>query len=331
MRRKQTYLPLCIAATVTLMGLISCNNEETDSLAGGPVEAQISAGLSAPATRAVDDKWNADNIGVMVTDASASSMEALYRNVKYSTVSTGTTADFTAVGEGIFFHDADETVTFAAYAPYQTSANNATLPGTDGVIKVDTKENNTEAKQESIDFLFASGAKASKESPTVTFTENSGSDGTDCSFHHKMTRLQLVLQTSTVDGFSADDIFDATAVKLGGLKHSGTFNVTTGAVTTDETETVVSDWDIIGCKKADDTSTRTYTLILLPQDVSSALNFSVMIDGQAYYNNTDITPKLKAGYSYTYTITVKRSGLAVSGCTIAEWGNGTSGSGDAKM
>ena len=33
----------------------------------------------------------------------------------------------------------------------------------------------------------------------------------------------------------------------------------------------------------------------------------------------------------TYTITVEKSGLAVSGCTITPWTSGTTGSGDAKM
>ena len=70
-------------------------------------------------------------------------MENMYKNVKYSTTSTDVNATFTAeIGKGIFFQDATETVTFAAYAPYQTSAAANELPGTNGVIAVDTENNN---------------------------------------------------------------------------------------------------------------------------------------------------------------------------------------------
>ena len=80
----------------------------------------------------------------MVTEAQTSNMEELYKNVKYTTTAnTASAANFTAPeGQGIFFQDASETVTFAAYAPYQASAANA-LPGTDGVISNSTADQST--------------------------------------------------------------------------------------------------------------------------------------------------------------------------------------------
>lgn len=300
------------------------------NLNDGPVEARITAGLM-PATRAVGTNWNADRIGVRVTGVSGTTegttslMQTLYKNVLYSTSSTEETATFTATtGEGIFFQDANETVTFAAYAPYQESTAD-TLPGTnaDGVIDVNTEEDdNNGDNQESIDFLFASGATASRSNPTVEF---SGANA----FEHKMAQLNIVFQTSTNDGFTADQVFEA-GFNLGGLVHEGTFDVTTG--TAAATGTAVSSWDITDCKHSDATATRTYSLILLPQDCSgSALNVSVTIDEQTYSNSTSIAPNLEAGNSYTYTITVKKTGLQVSGCTITKWTEATGGSGDAVM
>lgn len=320
-----------IMAAATLV-LAACSNDENMGMTDGPVEARITAGLSAPTTRAIGTNWNADQIGVMVTDAQNSDMKNLYKNVLYTTTSTGAKADFTAAtGKGIFFQDATETVTFSAYAPYQPSANNATLPGTDGLVEVNTQDNNTAALQEDIDFLFARGATTTRTNNTVTFTDNTASGGSDCSFHHKMAQLNVVFQVSTNDGFTANQIFDASSsFNLGGLIHEGTFNVKDG--TTSTTGTAVDNWDITDCNHTDAATTRTYSLILLPQDLSSKpLAVAVGIAGQTYKNNTSINPNLQAGYTYIYTITVKKTGLAVSGCTITPWTSGSVGEGDAVM
>ena len=207
MNMKQNMILLAAAA----LALAACNNEtpETDNR---PVAARITAGLSTPATRAIGTNWNADEIGVWVKDAPASEMETLYKNVPYTTTSTGATADFTATtGEGIFFQDADETVTFAAYAPYQESDDNETLPGDNGKVDVDTETNNTEPLQEDIDFLFAEGATATRTNYTVTFADNTASGGADHSFHHKMAQLNVVFQTSPTDGFGPNDIARSTS------------------------------------------------------------------------------------------------------------------------
>ena len=323
---KQRFFIMAAAA----LTLAACSNDENMEMTDGPVAARITAGLSAPTTRAIGTNWNADEIGVWVKDAPASDMETLYKNVLYTTTSTGATAEFTAAtGEGIFFQDATETVTFAAYAPYQPSADNETLPGDNGKVDVDTETNNTEPLQEDIDFLFAEGATATRTNYTVTFADNTASGGDDHSFHHKMAQLNVVFQTSFMDGFNESDIFGG-SFNLGGLVHDGTFNVTDG--TTALTGEPLDSWDISGCKYTDAATTRTYSLILLPQELSSnPLNVAVTINGQTYRNNTTINQDLEPGNSYTYTITVKKSGLVVSGCTITPWTNGTGGSGDAKM
>lgn len=334
MKKLTKVTKMFLLATATF-SLVACSNDEaTDN---GPVAARFTADIGAPVTRAVGSNWNADCIGITVTNVTGgSAMETMYRNVEYSTASTGATAEFKPVttGGGIFFQDKDETVTFSAYAPYQESADNL-LPGADndGVITVNTKESNYDNSQEDIDFLFASGATASAKNPTVTFADNTASGGEDCSFHHKMAQLNIVLQTSTADGFAADKIFDGNnTFSLGGLKHEGTFDVTTGeAAATGEADDT---WNITDCKKTDDTDahTRTYSLILLPQNLTSQpLNLKVTIDGQSYINDNKINPDLEAGKAYTYTITVKKTGLVVNGCTISEWGNGGTSEGEAIM
>lgn len=342
---KAKYLVIATAATL----LTACSNDENE-VNNGPVEARVSAGLGA-VSRAVNtnDTWAANNeIGVIVTKveqsgssgAATSDMVNRYKNVKYKTSSGGSPATFEAVpGEGIFFQDATETVTFAAYYPYQTSADASALPS---AITVNTQNNNTDANQANIDFLFASGATASKGTPTVEFNDNSASGGTNCQFKHQMAQLKLVIVGSTADGFTDAEAkavcAGASTYKLGGLKHDGRFTLdVSGGTATGIAEAagaVVDDWFITECVKEDKENEykRTYTLVLLPQDCSgTALKFEATIGGQTYKNSADIKPDLQAGNTYTYTITAKKTGLTVSGCTIGPWNSGQGGSGNATM
>lgn len=110
---------------------------------------------------------------------------------------------------------------------------------------------------------------------------------------------------------------------------------------------VVSDWMLRQCTGAPKTATdkcvatfdaatgvMTFTMILLPQTLANALVLEISPDDgeyQSYSNKDMIKPALEAGYSYTYTITVKKTGLTLSGSTIENWNDGGSHAGDAKM
>lgn len=313
------------------LALTACSNDDEPlNVNNGPVEARITAGVSGPTTRAIDNVWEADEIGVMVksvtgtTQGITSVMADMYKNVKYTTnASTDAAANFTPEGTGIFFQDANETVTFSAYGPYQTSTAANVLPETDGVISGSTTEQSNRTRQKAIDYIFATGATASRTSPTVEFNG-------DNAFKHKMARLVIVVKPGS-DVTMADFAKSGTAFKLNGLKHNGTFNVTTGEATaTGE----MSDWSLTqNSLLAISTEDKTYTFtsIVYPQSLGSALTFMATIDEQTYSNSSDINPALAAGMSYTYTITVNKTGLTVSGCTIENWGNGGSGSGNATM
>ena len=248
-------------------------------------------------------------------------------------------------GGGIFFEDAFLEFTFAAYAPYASGANASTLPGTDGKITVNTSNQPTTTEQEKVDYIHATGAKADKDSPTVSFTDNTAAGGSDCSFKHKMARLILKVQVSNTDGFDDTAVLEFADYKLGGLVHEGTFDVKTGTAAT--AGSVVSDWMLRQCTGAPKTATdkcvatfdaatgvMTFTMILLPQTLANALVLEISPDDEEYqsYSNKDmIKPALEAGYSYTYTITVKKTGLTLSGSTIENWNDGGSHAGDAKM
>ena len=219
-------------------------------------------------------------------------------------------ADLGGEASGIFFQDADETVTFCAYYPYDEDSNEESLPGEEGIITDVTTTDQT--KQSSFDFLFATGATASKSQSTVSFN-NTVKENT--SFTHRMTRLVLNITTDANAGFTASDVAQGT-YSLSGIKHSGTFNTQNG--TAIATGDPTPDWKITAANTgAGDEFT--YSMILYPQNVAS-LTFKATINGQDY--TCELTPALAAATSYTYNITVKKTKLEVSNCEIADWGSG---------
>ena len=329
--KKTIYLSLAAA-----LFMASCSNDsDNNSVSNGPVAAQVTAGVNNPATRANGNQWESDEIGVMAVRVSGtpagitSTMTSLYKNVRYATSAiTADAATFTATNGsasgtayGIFFQDATETVTFAAYGPYQTSAANA-LPGINGVISANTSAQADRAAQKAFDFIFASGATASKANPQIQFSG-------DKAFSHVMTRLIINVQTSTTDGFTANEVTSGT-YKLSGLTHDGTFDVKTGAAqaTVSGSSTAGSTpWSLnTAAIMTSEASSVSFDAILFPQTVSS-LDFEAVIDGQSY--KCQISPALAAGKSYTYTITAKKQGLTVDGCKVNDWTTGSTENGGA--
>lgn len=313
---------MMMATAAIALALTACNNEDTEN--NGLVAARVTAGVNSHGTRALDTVWEGDVIGVMVTEAPTSNITALYKNVKYATTANSSgAASFTAeTGMGIFFHNAAETVTFAAYAPYQTSAANA-LPGTDGVVSGSTESQNTRERQKAFDYLYTSGATASFTSPQVSFA---GAHA----FQHKMARLVIVVKTDPNAGFAATDVTTGT-YSLTGLTHSGSFNVTTGEAKATAATTTSTAWSLTdNSLKTAGNDQVTFNSILYPQTLSNALTFQATIGGQNYKTDYSLS-ELQSGYSYTFTVTVKKTGLEISGATVSDWNTGTSTDGIANM
>lgn len=310
---KKKYLIFAAAA----LTLAACSNDD-ENLNGGSVAAQVTAGIGGVQTRASGTVWeNGDAIGISTTSQSQTS----YVNMKYTTVGDGNFTHAAELGgedSGMFFQDADETVTFRAYYPYDEDSNEESLPGEEGIITDVTTTDQT--KQSTFDFLFATGATASKSSPTVSFN-NTVKENT--SFTHRMTRLVLNITTDANAGFTASDVAQGT-YSLSGIKHSGTFNTQDGkAIATGDPTT---DWKITAANTGTGDEF-TYSMIFYPQQ-NASLTFKATINGQDY--TCKLTPALAAATSYTYNITVKKTKLEVSNCEIADWGSGTTQDIEAK-
>lgn len=314
-----------LAGAMLTFAFTACNNNDIETIPyEGPVPIQVTAGIDGTMTRASETSWEAgDAIGISCTSTNTN-----YTNMKYVTANGDGTfehynGDSKDLAGGIFFQGTDQ-VTFSAYCPYAGTEKNK--PGTDGKIPNSTSAQST--GQNKMDYLYADGVTTTYATPVISF------NGDATKFKHRMSRLKLVLETSSNDGFSAADVAGGTYV-LGGLKHKGTFDTTNGTAEAASTATVVGDWSVSSnCPYTDANNRRTYTMILYPQTVSGALSFTATIDNQNYKNTVDIkfeNNKLLPGTSYTFTITIRKTGLEVSGCTIEGWNTVSDISGDATM
>ena len=291
----------------TAMAFASCSNDNEPVIDNGePVAVKVYAGIGAMQSRAAGTSWDAgDEIGISCVSASTT-----YNNVQYRTTGDGNFTHINGYAHGIFFEDTKE-VTFTAYYPF--TGSNGVLNGVnpqdpDGIIR-DVK----------FDFMYAT-ATASRKEPVLSFSG-------DNAFRHCMTRLVINVKLDPNSGFDAEHVRSGQYF-LNGIKHSGTFNTATGEA--EATGDPSQNWKINDYGVLED-NVQTYSLILYPQE-NAELTLRGNLAGEDYVSSV-IKPALETGKSYTYTITVKKTGLVVSSCTIADWnqGNGAGEDIDATM
>lgn len=201
---------LYIAAAALLFA--ACANEEDGIGNNGPVAATVQADISNNIkTRgtADNDSWTAgDAIGVYATSSGNTTGD----NKKYVTTNGDGTFEAADNNNIIYFKDNKET-TFSAYYPYSESL-------TDG--KMDWNMAEVEENQPcKADVLFASGATASKASPTVNFTD------LEHRFKHCMSLVEFKIKPG--QGVKYNN-YKFNRLELKGIFTSGKFDTRTGLV-----------------------------------------------------------------------------------------------------
>ena len=307
---------LYIAAAALLFA--ACANEEDGIGNNGPVAATVKADISNNIkTRGTADNnsWTAgDAIGVYVTSAG----NTKGTNVKYEYDNYG---EFVSANP-IYFRDNAEQ-TFSAYYPYIDDPNNDKFDE-DGWLKNDW----------TIDFLFASGAIASKASPMVNFIDlnNVGESlpEKDHRFKHKMSMIEFTVIAG--NGIEASNS-NLQSITLDKIKTQGKINVKTGATEATGTSSPIT-LPVTGLL----TDARVCKFILFPQRFE---NKELPISCNVKYNENTInnyTTKIplpngfEGGKKYTYTITVRNNSIVIGNASITGWGIGVdNGSLDAEI
>ena len=144
------------------------------------------------------------------------------------------------------------------------------------------------------DFIAAENRKVEFNNPTLEF-------------NHRTARVTIELKPGT--GFTS---VDGAAVSLVSLSADN------------GNPTAIKTYNASG---------NTYEALTAPQTVAAGEQFiRVELGGDTFYFRPQNDVVLEAGNRYTYTVQVNATtGLNVSECTIDNWGNGGSGSGNATM
>ena len=305
---------LYIAAAALLFA--ACANEEDGIGNNGPVAATVKADISNNIkTRgtADDNSWTAgDAIGVHVTSTGYTTGD----NKKYVTTNGDGTFEAADNNNTIYFKDNEET-TFSAYYPYSESLKNG---------KMDWNMDEVKANQPcKADVLFASGATASKASPTVNFTD------ADHNFKHCMSLVEFKIKPG--QGVKHNN-YRFNRLELKGIFRSGQFDTRTGAVITiGDRGSIRRDFDDVYFENEE-----SFAYIMLPQSLESNKMdidiYLLLYDSEVKYT-TSITPttngQFEGGKKYTYNITVKNTGITIENANIVPWGNGDSSDLDADI
>ena len=268
----------------------------------------MNASIGTVDTRAVGTQWTTgDQIGISTVDGTATS----YANVCYE----WNGSSFTTPADNAIFFQSPETVTFHAYYSFTGTPGMASAPLT-GVSTDAT--NQTAENQPLIDFLYASGATASKDSPTVSFTG-------DHAFTHRMSQITLTFIEG--DDMDLDGSFSYT---LGGLKLQGTFSPQTGIATADDVTAAPLTVNLTEVQPTSG-SYIAPSLILFPQEVAG-IPITVTVDGQDYKATLNVKDgKLQSGNNYTWNITVSKTDMSVGDAEIKNWETVDNGGAPATM
>ena len=280
-----------ILLAATALTLAACTNDEMTTATDGKVALKVNASIGTVDTRAVGTQWTTgDQIGISTEEGTGT----YYKNVCYEWDGSS----FTTSPNNAIFFETSETVTFHAYYPYKGSADYT------GVSTA--ADNQTTANQPKIDFLYASGATASKDKPTVS---------------------QITLTFIEGDGMDLDGSWSYT---LGGLKLQGTFFPQTGNATADDVTAAPLTVNLTEVQPTSGSyiapslipTSGSYiapSLILFPQEVTS-IPITVTVGGQDYTATLSVKDgKLQSGNNYTWKITVSKTGISVGKAEIKNW------------
>lgn len=313
-------LGLFAAATV-LVSLASCNKNEKFNPEETKVAMTFVAEIDGAGTKADTETEKTafvenDAVGIIpvfTIESIPFPMEPTNFKYKYN----GT--KFEAESQPYYFQDRDE-VTFHAYYPYD--ANLATGYGSNAYqIELNTKE------MVVTDYLYAS-ATTTVVNPSISYTG-------DNAFKHVMAKLTINLRSG--DGIG--ELTNAnTSVSVGNFNHKGAFIVFYGEVGRGGLgdENTPAPFSFTG---------PSHSHLLIPQPLldENDEEDTDEVDVTVTYGGVDYNAKLKitttdrngkyallAGTHYTYTITVKNTGLVISSAEIKDWNEETA-TGDALL
>jgi len=236
-------------------------------------------------------------VKVKPTDNATSGPIASYEWVEYTVASNGALTTSTPQ----YFPASGSSINISAYYPSTASTE------TNGfVVALDQAGSSADDAYKAADLMYATVSGITQQSSTPTLE-----------FNHKMSKIKVSLVAGT--GIQTTEI-NAATVTLKDVINKGTFVPTTGNFTA-STETDDKGNVII----ARNAGTTAHSAIVIPQSVSDKI-IEVTIGSTARQYTIPTSTEFEAGKVYAFTITLNATGITVQS-SIANWNNGTGGSG----
>lgn len=290
-------------AMIAALSLGACSEDDTHgvdlskpiSLSFQPaaVVTKATVGVAADASFETNDK-----VGVYVDNAG-------YNNVCFTNTNN---VNWTA-SQTMYWPDAS-TYTFRAYYPYmETVSNVVTLP----------ENQSGKAAFTAADRMWAGVPQAATNS-AINLT-----------LQHKMSLLKLDITAGP--SMSLDAIRRMKPAILGTIPSTGTWDLTTGEITF-PAEGGSSVKSIEPYREDNETSLTYYALVMPGTKFTEGEKFFSLTDGGTTYSYTlNIEDGFTAGASEycDLDLTVHRTGISISGFSIGQWKEGTTGEGDVTM
>lgn len=304
MEKMKNNLFIMAGAMIAALSLGACSNEDdvhgvdlskpiSLSFQPAAVVTKATVGVAANASFDKDDK-----VGVYVDNAG-------YNNVCFTNTDNG---NWTAA-QTMYWPDAS-TYTIRAYYPYmETVSNVVTLP----------ENQSGKAAFTAADRMWAGVSQAATNS-AISLT-----------LQHKMSLLKLDITAGP--SMSLDAIRQMKPAILGTIPSTGTWDLTTGEITF-PAEGGSSVKSIEPYREDNETSLTYYALVMPGTKFTEGEKFFSLTDGGTTYSYTlNIEDGFTAGASEycDLDLTVHRTGISISGFSIGQWKEGTTGEGDVTM
>lgn len=284
-----------------VFALAACTNDDLQDnpLANGPVPLNVTADISAVATRVQDNNGSASFTTGDIMHVVAGNQD----QYDYS-LQADNTWD---AGDNPYYFQNTTPVDFRAwYAPdgaIELSADNA--------IPIDTKQQTITNNWNKWDILATPNVTAGVSSPSINFTG-------DKAFRHVMCQVAFTFIAGTDAGIP--DIKGLSVYTLKDVITDATFDqrsctLTRGSTTGDITGRAQNPGSTIPV-----TMYTTTPFIVVPQEPASSRSLEVKYNYNTYKANLTIpTGGWKPNHSYIYTIIIRNTGLEISNASIAGW------------
>ncbi|MCD8029425.1 MAG: fimbrillin family protein [Bacteroides sp.] len=290
-----TYkLWICMAAVAIL--LVACNDQNDTRLTSGSGEVIFVSGISHPATRVSPDgsQWSAgDQIGIYMT-ASGTTTPAGFSNVPYEAESSAASTAFKASAAGIYFPEDESPVDFIAYYPYTPTLTDWSYP-------VDLTDQS--AGLAAHDLMYARA-----DSNGNGYVSGSISLG----FKHQLSKITLNVVDEEGDALTPD----MDGVTFLGMNTTAQFDLQTGELNTITAPAAIAPYQA---------TSNSFAAILFPASFAAGHQVSIRVDDHEYvWDMHESHPgmELKAGFSYTFRITVHTSDAEIE-AILVDFGGGS--------